>query len=54
MEWLHYTMEVLPVIEVEATTKQTEWTVALILIVALWAGGRKKKPNNTVVPILIS
>lgn len=46
MEWLHYTMEVLPVIEVEATTKQTQWAVTLIPIVALWAGGRKKKKTQ--------
>lgn len=39
-------MEALPVIEAEATTKQTQWSVTLIPIVALQAGGRKKKPNN--------
>lgn len=39
-------MEALPVIEAEATTKQTQWSVTLIPIVALQAGGRKKKPKQ--------
>lgn len=48
-------MEALPVIEAEATTKQTQWSVTLIPIVALQAGGRKKNPNNYIMAaILIS